>query len=520
MRGRSVSVAVEFLVPHLGRLPRLYLKNRVVDLPDAVAHVEENDRICYAREEELVLDPHNPRGSVALCMLKMQEALERIAKGELQDEVAQEFPQHWQGTSVYVDLPPGAKAAFAFPVRRDGGNFNVIAESSKRLKRFEVCDAEIRTAEASKAPVVLLTTDRTLTFTRTLRVPRVLAELLALLASVSEDLPQMLLSGVARAWPNQSLFILRAPNGTVGGRLVIPSLLAKAVQRPQFLAKLLQKKAGTVIVDRLTGLSLDPSFIYRRNMAEQPNLGGKKIALVGIGTIGGWLARFLAQSGAGTDGGRLVLLDDDNLRPGNLGRHWLGTPYLGMNKAVGARKELYRTNPDCEVAAIPEDAFKHISTLMDFDLVIDATGEQAVSDVLNADLVRARRERQKAPTSLHVWLVGSGVAAQALLADSGENACFRCLRTTDGLERNRLLRPDHPAALTPANCGEGAYFAYGVGAPAMAAGLALQMCLDWAKDAPSPRLRTIRINHEATFEVKDKNAARLENCPACAAPQG
>jgi hypothetical protein len=517
VRGRHVSVAVDYPAPHLASLPLLYLTDRLRDLPDAVAHVEENERICYAREEELVLDPHNPRGSVALCMRKMQEALERIAGSDLQDEVAQEFPQHWQGASIYIDLPPEATEAFAFSVPRDGGDMIVVAHSAKRLRRMDLDDAQIRAAELTMIPVVLLRTEHTLTFSRAFRLPRVFAELAAWLRSMDESLPTTLIAGVARAWPKTSLFFLRGPNGTVGGKLVIPALLEKAVQRPQFLAQLLEKRAGEIALERLTGVSLDPSFVYHRNMADQPNLGGKKIALVGIGTVGGWLARFLAQSGAGTAGGRLILLDKQTLQPGNLGRHWLGIPYIGMNKAFATRKELARTNPDCDVAAITEDAFKHMSMLMDCHLVIDATGEQAVSDVLNADFVRARRERSTGPTSLNVWLVGSGVAARALIADRLEFACFRCLRLDHGIERFRLLKPDHPVTLTPANCGEGAYFAYGVGAPAIAAGLALQMSLDWVKGAPSPRHRTIRINQDATFQLKDMNASALENCPACTA---
>jgi hypothetical protein len=72
--------------------------------------------------------------------------------------------------------------------------------------------------------------------------------------------------------------------------------------------------------------------------------------------------------------------------------------------------------------------------------------------------------------------------------------------------------------MTPANCGEGAYFAYGVGAPAIAGGLAIQMSLDWIKGRPSPRFRTIRIVEDATFAVKDANVTRLEGCPVCASP--
>lgn len=41
-------------------------------------------------------------------MLEMQETLDRIARDDLRDEVAQEFPQHWRGASIYVDLAPEA----------------------------------------------------------------------------------------------------------------------------------------------------------------------------------------------------------------------------------------------------------------------------------------------------------------------------------------------------------------------------------------------------------------------------
>lgn len=520
VRGRRVSVAVDFVWPHLSSLPKLYLINRMRELPEAIAHVEENDRICYAREEELVLDPHNPRGSVALCMLKMHEALERISKHELQDEIAQEFPQHWRGTAIYVDLPVEAEQAFAFAVPRDGGIFSVIAESAKRLKRFGVDPTQIKSADRDKLPVVLIKAQHKLTFTRTVRLPSTLAELITWLAFIGNDLPKQLIAGVAQAWPRQCFFLVRGPNGDVGGKLEIPRVLANAIQRPQFLAQLMPKRADDIGLKRLTGASLDPSFIYHRNMADQPNLGGKRIALVGIGTIGGWLARFLAQSGAGTDGGRLVIFDTESLEPGNLGRHWLGISYVGKNKALAARDELSRTNPDCDVAAIPKSALQHMADLLDCDLVIDATGEQAVSDVLNADFVNARREGATALTSLHVSLLGGGVAAQALLVDKPEYACFRCLRLDHGVERFRVLDPDHPVALTPANCGEGAFFPYGVGASAIAAGLALQMSLDWVKGLPTPRLRTIQINYDATFRIRDVNAPALEKCPACATTPG
>jgi molybdopterin/thiamine biosynthesis adenylyltransferase len=515
VRGNSVSAAVVFPGPNLADLPQLYLTNRVRDLPGAIAHVEGNDRICYAREEELVLDPLRPRQAVALCVLKMKNALERIALDDLPDEVSREFPQHWQGSRVYVDLPANAAKAFIYPVPRGEGAIQVIAPSVAHLKRLGLTPKQITRSDSERLEVLLFHTEQELGFTRRTRLPQKLDQLLVWLESVDAQFPARLVGGVGKAWQRGCYFLVRAPNGDVGGSLVIPRILAKSVQRPQFLARELKKKASIIEVSRLSGSRIDQSFIHRRNMAEKPNLSGKRIAVVGVGTIGGWLAKFLAQSGAGTSGGRLVLYDRQSMEPGNLGRHWLGLPYVGQNKAIAAKEELSRTDPDCQVTAVPAGALDHLHSLLDCDLVIDATGEQAFSDVLNRDLVLARNEGDTSAVCLHVWLVGSGVAAQAVLVDEPGHACFRCLRIEDGMPRFRLLNPNHPVALTPANCGEGAFFAYGVGAPAVAAGLAVQMCLDWVRGSPSPRYRTIRLNQDVTFAVKDSDATALERCPAC-----
>src|SRR5258705_263780 len=83
-------------------------------------------------------------------------------------------------------------------------------------------------------------------FTCALRVPNTLAELIAWLSFIGADLPKQLVAGVAQAWPRECFFLVRGPNGDVGGKLVIPRVLAKAVQRQQFLAQLLEKKAGDV----------------------------------------------------------------------------------------------------------------------------------------------------------------------------------------------------------------------------------------------------------------------------------
>lgn len=367
-----------------------------------------------------------------------------------------------------------------------------------------------------KTPVQVLSVGGDLTFINGHKPPSTVRELLNWLRSIEENLAERLLKSLSAAWPSQMYFIIHAPNASVGGSLDLPRLLGKSIQRPQFLQRALTSWDSKIAVNRISGSRMDASFVHGRNMNNQPNLGGKRVALVGVGTIGGFLAKFLAQSGAGTAQGQLLLLDNQILEPGNVGRHFLGLPHVGKNKARGVQEELRRIAPDCEIAAFAGCALERRADLIGYDLLVDATGERSLSDVLNKDVFDARRDGKKTASVLHVWLVGNGVAAQSLLVDGTKHACFRCLRLEHtATERFRLLRPDHAATLTPADCGEGAYFAYGVGAPAIAAGLAVQTCLDWVKGSPSPRFRTIRVVHDATFEVKDSDVSPREKCPVC-----
>lgn len=83
--------------------------------------------------------------------------------------------------------------------------------------------------------------------------------------------------------------------------------------------------------------------------------------LVGCGTISGYLTDLLVRAGAGTGIGELVLIDNQNLAPRNLGRHCLGINRLEKNKAQGVQAELKTTMPSANVMAFPQDAFHSIS---------------------------------------------------------------------------------------------------------------------------------------------------------------
>ena len=53
---------------------------------------------------------------------------------------------------------------------------------------------------------------------------------------------------------------------------------------------------------------VDDKYLTERNMPGVRNLAGIKIAMVGCGTIGGYLSELIVKAGAGTAGGKLILL--------------------------------------------------------------------------------------------------------------------------------------------------------------------------------------------------------------------
>lgn len=508
--GRQISVAVRFRDTTLTCLPKLRLLDKNRDLPDAVAHIEPGDYVCFAQETDLLLNPLQPRQSVAICLNAMRRSLDRLARLDLSDEIATEFPQHWQANSTVYFSESFATDCIArsFEVVRPSGSVVVVARKQSATMAFG-------STRELNAHVPILTTRSSLTFRPRFRQPTNLEELQLWAGSINSALPHQIWNALASCDKDKMIAFVSAPNGIVGFKASLPSLLSRAVQRQSFLRRMLDTHGSEIRIDRIRGTQADENTILERNFAGHPNLSALRIAIVGVGTIGGYLAKFLAQSGAGALRGNLQLIDKETFEPGNVGRHFLSASAIGLPKSIACRDALKAQFPQSNFSAKIDNVLEGLHDLASFDIVINATGDEALTQVLDAHLLEVRKN-QNGPPCLHIWVTGSGVAAQALLVDSNEFACYRCLKTIDGRWRYPVMKPDHPAHTIPADCGEGTYFAYGVAAPAIAAGLAAQICFDWRVGRPSPRFRTIRVCHEHTIGVRDQNASKLAGCPSCA----
>ena len=126
--------------------------------------------------------------------------------------------------------------------------------------------------------------------------------------------------------------------------------------------------------------------VYGPATAEK--LAVRRVAVFGLGGVGGYAVEALARSGIGT----LDLVDHDIVSLSNFNRQILATcRTLGQHKADAARERVLDINPDCAVTAyreffLPETAGKWDFT--QYDYIVDCV------DTVTAKLLLIEKARE------------------------------------------------------------------------------------------------------------------------------
>ena len=482
-------------------------------------HIYSGNSLCYAQPDTLILDRYDPGGSVLRCMEQAKQTLALPAEQALED-VIREMPSYWQGIPVYIDdLHSGQRhATLATITRSDDSTAIILAREGKRLAEFA---AALNGSVDGAKRCLLVWSDQDIEPVAGAARPANLERALFWLSQQSAVAFDTVYAQLKSFGSDAILCMVIAPNGTFGFHAFAPVVLKSNVGkgiRPNRLAALTLKQSQDVEVMRYVGDPIGQEFVFSRNIVGRAGLGDLAIAVVGCGTIGSHLIKFLAQSGAGFgDRGALKLIDSQLLSPQNLGRHLLGFPYIGINKAKGLADEIARLYPDCNTSAYTVDLRQVWPQIRDVDLLFDATGEEPVSQLVNAEAIECLKAGEGFPVRIHASVIGNGVAAQAFLADGLSGACYKCLEPKFG-ENSRyspLKNPKDTAVIVDAQCGDGAYVPFSVSAPATAASLGLELALDWADGGEFKRLRTVTFDFERGKIVKPSSPASVRSCLAC-----
>lgn len=479
------------------------------DAPDVLAQIGADGHVCYAAKGSLVLDIFDIAGQTLACLDRAAEVLGLSLRGEMNKDLEDEFFAFWKGDLCFLDIYPGDPGNLDVLLAGRGDRdsqiafvTNDVARTRLKLEAMSLIEGELLAGAAFRV--------KTSAKPKPLQgawPPPTVAPLLQwqglLDPSARRNIERRLLVAYASGW-RAALCVVDSPL-TQYAFWVAFETANPAGRRSAADARvgLYASKAHPMIAVRM-----DDRYVTQRNIPGRPTLAGKKIALVGCGTIGGFLAELLLKAGAGLEHGELALVDPDILFPQNIGRHRLGLNRTLQYKAIGLKEELSTGTPTANIRALPVNVEE--ADLSPFDLIINATGEEALGHYLT----RTFAQNGIFVPTLTIWVEGPGVAVRGLLRDKEECACTRCLSDPQRVPLYPVVNEAVPLELAGHGC-ESLYVPFPASVSVQAACLAAEMVTEWASGAPSPRLRTRVTRPEFTQAAPDPDAERLYTCPAC-----
>ena len=491
------------LDPTFFDLPRIRLLEIPPELPAAVPHLGADGGLCYLDKGTVILDIYDPIGQALACLQRAAVVFGQIVKGEMIEDLVEEFFAYWHGWFCFVDMQG-----------KDLGRQNCIIAQVHGNPLWFITDNKNRTIEKLKSLDCQITDKTILTYrVKTNAQPRPLiahwppetvGDILVWQSTLDprcrRKIHERIKEGERRK-ANGVLIIIESPLMTYGFAVHYDR------QRPIQKNKRTDRRDLTYAlrIIPISVIRIDDQYLAQRNIPNSKTLAGKNLAIVGCGTIGGYLSDMLVKAGAGTCGGQLTLVDFDCLLPQNMGRHRLGFPDLLSNKAEAMAKELKRLAPGAEIRALPVNVRQ--AQLGDLDLLIDATGEESLGHWL------CGRYPPPMPM-LSVWIEGPGTAVRALLRTNASGACYRCLWHSNKRGELRSTFDPLPVILAGHGC-EGLYVPFPASVSVHAASLGAEMTLDWVNGIYSPTLRTRLIDRTHQLATPDCDPLPDRECPRC-----
>ncbi|CAL62340.1 Conserved hypothetical protein [Herminiimonas arsenicoxydans] len=490
------------------KLPRIGVE-LPLGTPSVLAHVGANGQICYAAQGSVVLDIFDIAGQALGCIDRAEEILDLSLRGKMDQDLEDEFFAFWHGDLCFLDIYPGDPGALdiLFAKRGNAGTSVVFVTNDVTRTRQKLQAMSLQEREVLKGAAFRVSTSVKPKPAQGVWPPPTVATLLKwqglLDPSAKRNIERRLLQSIASR-RNASLCVIDSPLTQYAFWTDFETAddqITQSRQDPR--VKLYASKVYPMI-----SIRMDDKYVAERNVPESPTLAGKRIALIGCGTIGGFLAELLVKAGAGLNDGDLAFIDPDILLPQNVGRHRLGLNRALQHKSNALKEELSLAAPTAKIRSLPVKAEE--TDLSSFDLIINATGEEALGHYLT----RAATDSRNFVPTLSVWVEGPGVAVRALFRDTTQAACTRCLSDTHRTSLYPVVNEPVPSELAGHGC-ESLYVPFPASVSVQAACLAIEMAISWVANQPSPRLRTRVTRHGFSQAEPDGDPVRQPTCAAC-----
>ncbi|MCY4063733.1 MAG: ThiF family adenylyltransferase [Chloroflexi bacterium] len=145
-------------------------------------------------------------------------------------------------------------------------------------------------------------------------------------------------------------------------------------------------------------------------------LAEKKVAVVGLGSGGGFVALSLAMSGVG----HFVLVDNDELESGNVMRHVADIRYAGENKAAAVADLIRKRNPNAQIEVREGLIEDHWDCLDDVDIVVAAVDNEQVKYAINEQCLGKRL------SASYAGVYERGEGGDHVIIKPLEGPCYAC----------------------------------------------------------------------------------------------
>ncbi|MBL9170667.1 MAG: ThiF family adenylyltransferase [Verrucomicrobiales bacterium] len=474
------NVAAELLL--LESFPSSLPKIRVKPISDfrfVIPHVEEDGSLCLTTNAA-ASQISAPEAAIDHVINYSKTLLESPKDTDFE----QEFFSYWrrnagEGGDVLV-LTPDAEIPKQAYYLHDGAQ-RMIAED--RLKLKEWC----KRAGKPETPLHAIKRLKRVDLTDRLlprKFPKTLEELLQLLEPENRTLTESIRSHVTRKTgefliplriPTSSGFIDAAVSFTANGgsgKKEIVRGFRKGTVPWEVLSLRAPNETTELAVTRRGVQSVNPQHIRTRG-GNGTDLSTKRVAVVGCGSLGGYVAHMLARMGVG----HLLLIDNDTLSWDNAGRHVLGGLQVGTRKAEALRKLLQMESPHLDIVHLNSDIRKLLSItpsqLEGVDLVVSTMGVWEVEYDLN---YWARRTVNPLPV-VFAWIEQQGLAGHALLVHPLEGGCLACGCNEWGEFKLSVTDPEIVSQVAGRGC-SGFYQPYGVAEMMPTASMTVKLVAD------------------------------------------
>lgn len=517
----GVSIRLTFLDLKFLELPEIYLLNpRPKELARPLPHIDHHGKLCYLDQESYRIDPYDPVVTMATLLDQAKRVLISSLAGTNSHEVGHEFHAYWEADILGAMLSNERNSRtlkynlleFETPTGRSSGL--LVIGTDGEIEAFRKQRDGTLKESVNKHALWIKVSETALLPEQGEWPPKHFKGLYEWIKKADPGAANRLhhMLGSKAGTHNPLLVIFNTKGGMVAFEVKLPKGMAAALESPGRFRKMILSDTGRfgTKVCRSSVDDLSQKFQTTRNLPGA-DLRNKHIVLIGCGTVGGYLARLLVQSGAGQGKAKLVIYDGQSLSSGNIGRHYLDAAYLYENKAIACQHKLLSEYPMAQINGVSQN-FSRLENESKANIIIDATGFEAFSLSLNAQVVEKHKAKDTCPSVLFTWIDGSGYCTRTVYYD-GTGGCYRCLLNADRTERfEPLLNPENAVPITY-QCGE-SYTPYPPSVSVQAAGLALDAVLDWAQGRVKPQFRN-RVLHQNARNHKDQQLTPAKGCPAC-----